>query len=65
MQPRDIEGQGLLGVVYFRLGLYPRAIEIYEEIIRGVPNDITPRVNLGLCYLKTGQYAPRAPRWKR
>ncbi len=58
MQPRDIEGQGLLGVVYFRLGLYPRAIEIYEEIIRGVPNDITPRVNLGLCYLKTGQYAP-------
>jgi hypothetical protein len=58
MQPRDIEGQGLLGVVYFRLGLYPRAIEIYEEIIRGVPNDITPRVNLGLCYLKTGQYSP-------
>ncbi|HEV8247655.1 MAG TPA: tetratricopeptide repeat protein [Polyangiaceae bacterium] len=58
MQPRDIEGQGLLGVVYFRLGLYPRAIEIYEEIIRAVPNDITPRVNLGLCYIKTGQHVP-------
>src|SRR5216117_3327716 len=28
LQPQDTEGQGLLGVVYFRLGLYPRAIEI-------------------------------------
>jgi Flp pilus assembly protein TadD len=58
MQPRDTEGQGLLGVVYFRLGLYPRAIEIYEEIIRSCPNDITPRINLGLCYIKTGQHLP-------
>jgi hypothetical protein len=55
LQPRDTEGQGLLGVVYFRLGLYPRAIGIYEEIIKAMPNEITPRVNLGLCYLKTGQ----------
>src|SRR5690606_2308727 len=29
MQPQDVEGQGLLGIVYFRLGLYPRAIKIY------------------------------------
>jgi len=55
MQPRDIEGQGLLGVVYFRLGLYPRAIQIYEDIIRLCPDEVTPRVNLALCYLKTGQ----------
>jgi hypothetical protein len=55
LQPRDVEGQSLLGVVYFRLGHYPRAIEIYEELIRGYPNEITPRVNLALCYLKTGQ----------
>ena len=34
LQPQDTEGQGLLGVVYFRLGLYPRAIGIYEEIIK-------------------------------
>jgi hypothetical protein len=54
-QPRDIEGQGLLGVVYFRLGLYPRAIGIYEEIVRACPTEITPKVNLALCYLKTGQ----------
>lgn len=55
LQPQDVEGQGLLGVVYFRLGLYPRAIEIYEEIIKACPTEVTPRVNLGLCYLKTGQ----------
>jgi Flp pilus assembly protein TadD len=54
-QPRDIEGQGLLGVVYFRLGLYPRAIGIYEELARACPDEITPKVNLALCYLKTGQ----------
>jgi hypothetical protein len=55
VQPQDIEGQGLLGVVYFRLGLYPRAQEIYRDIIRVRPEEISPRVNLALCYLKTGQ----------
>jgi cytochrome c-type biogenesis protein CcmH/NrfG len=56
VQPQDIEGQGLLGVVYFRLGLYPRAQEIYQDIIRVRPEEISPRVNLALCYLKTGQF---------
>lgn len=55
MQPLDIENQGLLGVVYFRLGLYPRAIEIYREIIKACPTEVTPKLNLALCYLKTGQ----------
>jgi TolA-binding protein len=56
MQPKDAEGQALLGVVYFRLGLYPRAIGIYEDIVRAFPDEITPRMNLSVCYLKTGQY---------
>lgn len=55
LQPRDTEGQALLGVVYFRLGMYPRAIEIYEKLSRSNPGEVTPRVNLALCYLKTGQ----------
>lgn len=54
-QPSDAEGQGLLGIVYFRLGMYPRAIGIYEELIKNFPREISPKVNLGLCYLKTGQ----------
>lgn len=57
LQPEDASGQGLLGVVYFRLGLYPRAIDIYRRLIVSCPEEITPRVNLGLCYLKTGQLA--------
>lgn len=57
MQPRDMAGQGLLGVVYFRLGLYPRAIHIYEDLVHACPDEVTPRVNLALCYLKTGQSA--------
>ncbi|MEO0326569.1 MAG: hypothetical protein AAF447_26720 [Myxococcota bacterium] len=32
-QPQDAKSQDLLAGVYFRLGLYPRAIEIWEEIV--------------------------------
>ena len=55
LQPRDAKGQDLLAIVYFRLGLYPRAISIYESLIHLYPHAATPRINLALCYLKTGQ----------
>lgn len=55
LQPRDPKGQDLLAVVYFRLGLYPRAIQIYETLHRENPRDTSLMVNLALCYLKTGQ----------
>lgn len=55
LQPRDLQGQGLLGVVYFRLGLYPRAISIYRQIVEAYADEVTPKVNLALCYVKTGQ----------
>jgi uncharacterized protein (AIM24 family) len=55
LQPRDSKGQDLLAVVYFRLGLYPRAINIYEQLRRTNPNDTALLLNLALCYLKTAQ----------
>jgi len=55
LQPRDPKGQDLLGVVYFRLGLYPRAIQIYEQLKVQNPQELSLRINLALCYLKTGQ----------
>ena len=55
LQPRDSKGQDLLAVVYFRLGLYPRAIQIYEQLRRRNTNDTALLLNLALCYLKTGQ----------
>jgi hypothetical protein len=55
LQPHDAKGQDLLAVVYFRLGLYPRAISIYEQLRRTSPRDPALLLNLALCYLKTGQ----------
>ncbi len=59
LQPRDPKGQDLLALVYFRIGLYPRAIQIYEELLRDLPDEPSLKLNLALCYLKTGQ-APLA-----
>jgi hypothetical protein len=58
MQPADAKGQDLLGAVYFRLGLYPRAIQIYEGLEAQFADDVSIKVNLALCYLKTGQPEP-------
>jgi uncharacterized protein (AIM24 family) len=58
MQPSDPKGQDLLGAVYFRLGLYPRAIQIYETLEASFPSDASIKVNLALGYLKTGQPDP-------
>ena len=55
LQPRDPKGQDLLAVVYFRIGHYPRAIQIYEQLKRDNPRDPSLKLNLALCYLKTGQ----------
>jgi uncharacterized protein (AIM24 family) len=57
LQPHDPKGQDLLGIVYFRLGLYPRAIAIFESLIQAHPEAVEPRINLALSYLKTGQPA--------
>jgi len=53
LQPRNEKGQNLLGLAYFKLGLFDRAADIYEALVRENPADPTLRVNLGLVYLKT------------
>lgn len=55
LQPRDPKGQDLLAAVYFRLGLYPRAIQIYEGLCHDHPREPPLLINLALSYLKTGQ----------
>jgi uncharacterized protein (AIM24 family) len=54
-QPQDAKSQDLLAGVYFRLGVYPRAIEIWERLVAAYPKDATLRVNLALALFKTGQ----------
>ncbi|MGF1468575.1 MAG: tetratricopeptide repeat protein [Sandaracinaceae bacterium] len=56
-QPLDAQGQDLLAGVYFRLGVYGTAIELWERLIEDFPEDVTLRVNVGLALLKTGQPA--------
>ena len=56
-QPQDAKSQDLLAGVYFRLGLYPRAIDIWEALVDAFPAEPTLRINLGLAYFKTGQTA--------
>lgn len=56
-RPKDPESQALLALVYFRLGLYPRAIEIYRLLADSHPDTLSLKVNLAVCYLKTGQHA--------
>ena len=55
LQPQDAKSQDLLAGVYFRLGLYPRAIEIWEDLAETAPRDPTLHVNLSLALFKTGQ----------
>lgn len=54
LQPKNAKGQNLLGLTYFKLGLFDRAAEIYDLLVKDNPVDPTLRVNLGLVYLKTG-----------
>src|SRR5438128_11116515 len=61
LQPKNEKAQNLLGLAYFKLGLFDRASEIYEALVRENPADATLRVNLGLVYLKTNAL-PRAIR---
>lgn len=56
LTPRAGEGQDLLAVVYFRLGLYGRAMQILEQLLRDNPRDASLRLNLALCQLKTGNF---------
>ncbi len=55
LQPQDAKSQDLLAGVYFRLGVYPRAIEIWDRLVAAFPNEATLRVNLALALFKTGQ----------
>jgi Tetratricopeptide repeat len=55
LETNDARTQGLLAVVYFRSGFYARAITTYRALLRDRPDDATLRLNVALCYLKTGQ----------
>ncbi|HEY4015128.1 MAG TPA: tetratricopeptide repeat protein [Polyangiaceae bacterium] len=55
LQPGDPKAEDLLGAAYFRLALYPRAIQLYEDLASRFPRDASTHVNLALCHLKSGE----------
>lgn len=55
VRPRDAQGTDLLAGVYFRLGVYPTAIELWRGLVAEFADDVILRVNLGLALFKTGQ----------
>lgn len=55
LRPRNQQGQSLLALSYFRLGLFDRAEEIYRALAKENPSDASLRVNLGLVHLKAGR----------
>ncbi len=55
LQPQDAKSQDLLAGVYYRLGVYPRAIELWSNLVQAMPDEPTLRVNLALVLFKTGQ----------
>ncbi len=61
LHPRNEKAQNLLGLTYFKLGIFDKASEIYEMLVNDNPVDPTLRVNLGLVYLKTNDL-PRSVR---
>jgi hypothetical protein len=52
LSPKNSRGQNMLGLVYFKLGLFDRAIEIYRNLVDRFPQDGTLRVNLAMVYFK-------------
>lgn len=52
MEPNNEKAQNLLGLTYFKLGLFEQAAAVYERLVNDNPVDPTLRVNLGLVYLK-------------
>lgn len=55
LQPKDAKSQDLLAGVYYRLGVYPRALDLWARLVVQFPESVTLRVNLALVYIKTGQ----------
>ena len=55
LKPTNPKGQNLLGLVYFKLGLFNRAIDIYTSLVESFPQDPTLRVNLAIALFKAEQ----------
>ena len=55
LKPGDAKALALLGLSYFRGGLFAEARPIYEDLVARSPDDASYHLNLGLVHLKLGE----------
>lgn len=56
VKPGDDRALHLLGMIYFKIDDFEKAVKIFKQILRRNPHINTLRVNLGLTYLKLEEY---------
>ncbi len=56
VKPGDDRALNLLGMIYFKIEDYEKAVKIFRQLLRRNPNINSLRINLGLAYLKLGEY---------
>jgi len=64
-RPEDEELLNLLGLVYFKLRMFPEAEAIYLRLTAKNPDIFILRSNLGLILFKTGRVEEALPHFKR
>ncbi len=55
LQPTNAKALALLGLAYFRGGMFHDAAPVYEALVQQAPSDAGYRLNLGLVNLKLGR----------
>lgn len=55
LQPNNAKALALLGLAYFRGGMFHDAAPVYEALVAQAPADAGYRLNLGLVHLKLGK----------
>ncbi|QQR88781.1 MAG: tetratricopeptide repeat protein [Myxococcales bacterium] len=59
--PTDARSQDLLARTYYRMGMYPLAVEIFENLLKRYPKELNLRLNLSLSFLRSKQPALALP----
>ena len=60
-EPNNLGALGNLGVVYNRMNLPVKAVQIYQRALKLAPSEPGLLLNLGLAYLKTDDYTKAKP----
>ncbi len=51
---------GLIGLARYRLGQFDKAVETYGALVDATPEEVGPRINLGLALMKARRFAEAA-----